>query len=171
MSRAVVLRIIEEKDLDEAIKLEQRCYIPEAAATFSGFQFRYQYYRPFFLTAWSGSELVGITNGIRTSQSSCGDEMKGEQADDRNGPHLCVLTVAVAPEYRRRGIGALLLRALIKQCTAAGIHKMILMCEQHLIPFYEAEQFMLHGVSSSKHGGITWYEMSRTLHTMEHLTE
>lgn len=167
----IELRLIAEDELDSAIKLEQRCYTPEAAATPHGFQFRYEHYRPFFWSAWLGTELIGITNGIRTSQSACGDEMKGGQADSLNGNNFCVLTVAVDSAHRGQGIGALLLKKLIQQCGASGIQRIILMCEQHLISFYEAEQFELRGISASVHGGIVWYEMSRTLHTMEHLTE
>lgn len=170
MSR-IELRLITEEELDAAIQLEQRCYTPEAAATRSGFQFRYEHYRPFFWSAWLGSELIGITNGIRTSQKACGDEMKGVHPSDGDGRNFCVLTVAVDPKHRRHGIGAQLLRKLIAACGANGIETIILMCERHLISFYEAEHFKLLGVSASKHGGIVWYEMSRTLHTMKHLTE
>jgi GNAT superfamily N-acetyltransferase len=167
----IELRLIAVEELEDAISLEQSCYTPEAAATLAGFQYRYEHYRPYFWSAWHGDNLVGITNGIRTVQNACGDEMKGVQADSLAGSNFCVLTVAVDNDYRRQGIGALLLRRLVKQCEESGIDTIILMCEQHLIPFYEAEQFALRGVSSSTHGGIVWYEMSRALHTMKHLTE
>ncbi|MEV5028177.1 GNAT family N-acetyltransferase [Paenibacillus sp. LPE1-1-1.1] len=167
----IELRTISEHELEDAIALELRCYPPEAAATLAGFQFRYAHYRPFFWSAWGDNQLVGIINGIRTSQSECGDEMKGNQTDFFNGVNFCILTVAVDGQHRGKGIGSLLLRKLVQQCKASGIENVILMCEEHLIPFYEAEQFVLRGISASKHGGITWYEMSRSLHTMEHLTE
>jgi GNAT superfamily N-acetyltransferase len=162
----IVLRLINEEELEAAIKLEQSCYTDEAAATLAGFRYRYEQYRPFFWTAWTRDQIVGITNGIRTAQNACGDEMKGAQADFLEGNNFCVLTVAVAEGHRKKGIGALLLRRLIQQCEESGIDTIILMCEKHLIRFYEAEQFELRGVSSSTHGGIVWYEMSRTLHTM-----
>lgn len=167
----IILRPIAEQELKAAIALELCCYTPEAAASLSGFQFRYKHYRSFFWSAWRGTELLGITNGIRTSQSSCGDEMKGNGADFLLGHNFCVLTVAVNPNYRRQGIGSLLMRKLVEQCQKDGIQSIILMCEEHLIPFYEAEQFQLRGVSASQHGGIKWYEMSRSLHILEHLTE
>lgn len=167
----VELRVIAEDELDAAINLEQSCYTPEAAATLKGFQYRYEHYRSFFWSAWLGDKLVGITNGIRTSQSACGDEMKGAKADFITGSNFCVLTVAVDEKYRHQGIGALLLRRLIEQCESSGIETIILMCEQHLIPFYKAELFEHRGVSASTHGGIIWHEMSRALHTMEQLTK
>lgn len=167
----VKLRLIEKHELNAAIALEKSCYSEDAAATLEGFRYRYEHYRPFFWSAWIGDRLVGIANGIRTFQNDCGDEMKGTQGDAAEGRNFCVLTVAVDKEQRRQGIGALLMQKLVEQCEEADIEKIILMCEKHLIPFYEDKQFRLHGPSSSTHGGITWYEMSRTLHTMEHLTE
>nr|WP_279588866.1 GNAT family N-acetyltransferase [Paenibacillus castaneae] len=157
--------------MEAAIVLEQSCYTPDAAATLKGFQFRYEHYRPYFWSAWIDTELIGITNGIRTSQTSCGDEMKGAGSDFWLGSHFCILTVAVHPEYRGQGIGRLLLKKLIQQCVDDGLESIILMCEEHLIPFYEAEQFELLGLSASNHGGIIWYEMRRQLHTLEHLAE
>ncbi|MGO4697048.1 GNAT family N-acetyltransferase [Paenibacillus sp. 2TAB26] len=167
----IELRLITEAELDAAIKLEQKCYSPEAAATMAGFQFRYKHYRSYFWSAWLGDQLVGITNGIRTSQTDCGDEMKGNQADFFEGNNFCILTIAVDAHYRGRGIGTLLLRKLIEQCSSSHIETIILMCEEHLIPFYESEQFERRGVSASTHGGIVWHEMRRVMHTMEHLTE
>ncbi|WP_138751183.1 GNAT family N-acetyltransferase [Paenibacillus sinopodophylli] len=168
---AVKIRLIELEELDEAIALEQRCYTPEAAATLEGFHTRYNHYRSFFWSAWIGEQLVGITNGVRTNQTACGDEMKGSHADQLEGSHFCILTVAVDGNHRRQGIGVMLLRKLVEQCQTSGIDSIILMCEKHLIPFYEAEHFELRGLSSSTHGGIIWYEMSRDLHRMKHLTE
>ncbi|WP_053376190.1 GNAT family N-acetyltransferase [Paenibacillus sp. FJAT-27812] len=162
----IVLRLINEDELAAAIKLEQSCYTEEAAATLAGFRYRYEHYRPYFWSAWIGDQIVGIANGIRTAQYACGDEMKGAQDDLLEGSNFCVLTVAVDEGHRKKGIGTLLLRRLIQQCEESGVDTIILMCEQHLISFYEAERFELRGVSSSTHGGIVWYEMSRALHIM-----
>ncbi|MNZ74227.1 Acetyltransferase (GNAT) family protein [compost metagenome] len=171
MSGSIIIRKLEAKELEAAIALEQQCYSPEAAATLAAFSYRLEQYGAFFLSAWEGEELIGITNGIRTDQEACADEMKGEHSDSPNGQTFCVLTIAVRPEQRRRGVGSLLLRRLIEQCEASDIHRILLMCERHLIPFYETEQFVHHGLAGSRHGGIEWHEMSRLLHTMKHLTE
>jgi GNAT superfamily N-acetyltransferase len=167
----IELRLIKEDELEEALHLEQRCYVPEAAATREGFRYRFDHYPRYFWSAWSGDKLLGITNGIRTSAWSCDDEMKGDQQDDEQGNNFCILTVAVADEARRQGIGAMLLNKLVKECDAAGHDAIILMCEPHLIRFYEQAGFTYIGVSSSSHGGIEWHEMRRTLHIMEHLTK
>ncbi len=170
MSGEISYRTLAEADLPEAIALERRCYPPEAAASEEAFWFRSIHYPRFFWSAWDGDRLVGIANGIRTHQTSCGDDMKGTSADDAAGPNVCVLTVAVDEAERGRGIGRQLLRSLANECELEGVHTIILMCEKHLIGFYGSEGFIEHGLSASRHGGIAWYEMSRRLHTMEHLT-
>lgn len=167
----IELRTIAPEELDEAIALEQSCYSPEAAATLVGFQHRIRLYPEFFWSAWADGRLVGIANGVRTYDEECGDDLKGAHGDDPTGHSFCVLTVAVDMNYRRRGIGGMLLRKLIEQCRSAELKSIVLMCEAHLIGFYEQEGFVLHGQSASNHGGIVWYEMSLDLHTMEHLTE
>ncbi|MGO4538986.1 GNAT family N-acetyltransferase [Paenibacillus sp. 2TAB19] len=167
----IQLRVIAEEEMAAAITLERSCYTPEAAATFEGFQHRNRVYPAYFWSAWADGKLVGIANGVRTSQEECGDEMKGAHGDDPAGHSFCVLTVAVDTNYRRQGIGGMLLRKLIGQCRSDELRSIVLMCEEHLIGFYEQEGFALHGRSASNHGGIVWYEMSLDLHTMEHLTE
>ncbi|WP_336786505.1 GNAT family N-acetyltransferase [Paenibacillus sp. MMO-177] len=167
----IELRLIKENELEEALRLEQQCYVPEAAATREGFRYRFEHYPGYFWSAWSGGKLLGITNGIRTSASSCGDEMKGEQQDEKEGNNFCILTVAVASEARRRGIGAMLLERVVSTCDSAGHKAIILMCERHLVPFYERAGFSYVGKAASSHGGIEWHEMRRTAHIMEHLTK
>ncbi|GLX68088.1 GNAT family N-acetyltransferase [Paenibacillus glycanilyticus] len=167
----IELRLIEENELEEALRLEQRCYTPEAAATGEGFRYRFDQYKDYFWSAWSGGKLLGITNGIRTKAWSCGDEMKGSQQDEEEGNNFCILTVAVAEEARRQGIGAMLLNRLLAVCDAMGHDAVLLMCEQHLVSFYEQAGFTYAGLAASSHGGIEWHEMRRTLHIMEHLTK
>lgn len=167
----IQLRRIEATELEEALHLEQRCYNAEAAATREGFAFRYRRYPEYFWSAWLDDRLLGIANGVRTSSNSCGDEMKGDHEDAEDGINFCILTIAVAEEARRQGIGMLLLKQLINECNDAGVHSILLMCERHLISFYEQAGFDYIGEASSTHGGIQWYEMRLNLHTMEHLTE
>lgn len=165
------LRLIKEHELDEALRLEQICYSAEAAATQEGFKHRFNRYPDYFWSAWLGEKLVGIANGVRTAAAKCGDDLKGEQEDTEEGANFCILTIAVDPAERHHGIGTQLLKKLIAQCTAKEHPFMLLMCERHLIRFYEQAGFQYRGLASSKHGGIEWYEMRRMMHTMEHPTE
>ncbi|ALS28009.1 N-acetyltransferase GCN5 [Paenibacillus sp. 32O-W] len=164
---AIELRPIREEELDAAYRLERLCYPPEAAATAEAFRYRYRRFGAYFWSAWIGGKLVGIANGVRTNSPTCGDEAKGVQGADDDGIHFCVLTVAVEPSWRRRGIASKLVRRLIRQAETDGLASVMLMCEKHLVDFYRKQGFEYIGPAASNHGGIEWHEMRRA-HIMEH---
>lgn len=161
----IKLRPIEQDELKAAHKLELECYTPEAAATREAFTFRQANFPNYFWSAWNIDEqLVGIACAIRTSASSCEeDEVKGAHSAEPVGKHLCVLSVAVSPSARSNGIGKALMEALIHQAEQDGLSSIILMCEEHLIAFYQRLGFRYLGPSKSAHGGIAWHEMSRII--------
>lgn len=159
-----VIRPIEASELEAAHKLELSCYPPEAAATSEAFAYRQRHFPRYFLAALEGAALVGLACGVRTSSHDSGeDAVKSATGADPGGQHLCVLSVAVDPEHRRGGIGSGLMEALIGQAGEDRLASLILMCEAHLITFYERLGFEYVRVSPSRHGGIQWHEMRREL--------
>ena len=61
--------------------------------------------------------------------------------------------MAVAPDHRRKGVGALVLEALERMASLRGLRDLFLLCQIPAIPFYErhgyvkdGEQFLEHGV-------------------------
>ena len=158
------IRPIHPSELEEAYGLELACYSPEAAATLGAFIFRQRHFPHYFLSAWEGAGLAGLACGIRTGESDCGsDGIKADHPPQPDGRHLCVLSVAVTAGRRREGIGALLMKALIRQASTDGLESVILMCEPHLIRFYERLGFVYLGLSPSGHGGLEWHEMKLAL--------
>ncbi|MBP3963358.1 GNAT family N-acetyltransferase [Paenibacillus lignilyticus] len=158
------LRPIEQSELDAAHALELACYPVEAAATRESFAFRQQHFPGYFWSAWQDNELIGLSCGVRTAESSCeSDAVKSAHSAEAGGNHLVILSVAVAPEHRFSGIGSALMRALIKQAEDDRLATIVLMCEQHLIAFYEGLGFEYVAVSASTHGGIEWHEMRRVI--------
>ena len=158
------LRLVRESDLDVAYSLESACYPPEAAATREAFRFRERHFPNYFWSAWDGGSMVGLACGVRTSSGGCGeDEVKSAHEAERDGPHLCILSVAVDSAYRRGGIGTALMRALLGQAEKDRLQAVILMCESHLLSFYRELGFRYVGISSSNHGGIEWHEMKKDL--------
>ncbi|PZD93695.1 hypothetical protein DNH61_24085 [Paenibacillus sambharensis] len=159
------LRRMTEDSLEEAYRLEAASYTEEAAATLEAFRYRLDRYPGYFWGAWKAGRLAGIVNGIRTFQEdTSSDDMKGSHLENGQGPNLCVLTVAVSADSQRQGIGSLLVRQIVDQAVADRLASVILMCEEHLIPFYEQLGFEYLGESSSRHGGIAWFDMRMLLH-------
>ncbi|GGD63605.1 GNAT family N-acetyltransferase [Paenibacillus nasutitermitis] len=161
-----IIRPIAYSELEAAYRLELSCYPHEAAATCEAFIYRQRYFPSYFLSAWENSALVGLACGVRTSSPDSGEEsVKGDTGTDPEGIHLCVLSVAVDSESRRGGIGTELVEALVRQAEEDRLASIILMCEAHLISFYERVGFEYVRLSSSRHGGIQWHEMKRELGT------
>lgn len=160
----VEFRLLMADELEAAYQLELTCYIPEAAATLEAFRFRQMNFPDYFWSAWTEQRLVGLACAVRTSECACEEnEVKGAHEAQRNGMNLCVLSVAVDPGYRLQRVGAALVKKLIEQATTDQLESIFLMCEAHLIPFYEQQGFSYIGLSSSKHGGIEWHEMKLIL--------
>ncbi|MBO7746008.1 GNAT family N-acetyltransferase [Paenibacillus sp. MWE-103] len=159
--RAFEIRPMRAEDLDAAHVLELACYPAEAAATREAFAFRQRHFPGYFRSAWRSGELVGLACGVRTDDdSSAADGVKsahGSPGDE--GRYLCVLSVAVAEAHRGRGIAKALMEALIGQAAADRLEGIVLMCEAHLIGFYEGLGFRHIGKSASAHGGLEWHEM------------
>ena len=83
---------------------------------------------------------------------------------DPQGTTLCIHSVVVLEQYRRRGVGRWLVDAYVKAIDAEqpGINLIVLMCKKGLIDFYaSAGGFQLVGQSAVVHGADPWFEMRR----------
>ncbi|GLI05367.1 GNAT family N-acetyltransferase [Paenibacillus tyrfis] len=149
-------------DMAEAYAIEAISYPPETAASREAFDYRLQTFGRYFKVAEHNGQVVGIANAVRLSHENLADEkMKQTGASDPEGQFLCVLTVAVHPDYRGSGLGVRLMSALLKQAEEDRLEAVLLLCEKHLISFYERLGFQYIRSSASEHGGIPWHEMKR----------
>lgn len=164
IKKNIELRPIHASELEAAYRLELACYIPEAAATLEAFRFRQLHFPGYFWSAWSEATLIGLACAVRTTASACEeDEVKGSHEAREEGMNLCILSVAVNPDFRLQGVGDSLVNALIKQAVTDRLESIFLMCEASLIQFYAKHGFSYIGISASKHGGIEWHEMKLVL--------
>lgn len=171
----IVMRIRQartEKEVRQAHEIERKCYAPSAAASLEAFLRRWRALPEYFLVAersgedgaeqlpGRSGEIAGVTNGVRTDLEDLADEgLKGPGQPDRSGRYFCILTVAVDPAYRERGIGSALVREIVKQAGRDATTAVLLMCEKELVPFYTRLGFRYVKQSASNHAGITWHEM------------
>jgi GNAT superfamily N-acetyltransferase len=148
------------EEVSKAHELELMCYSSDTAASLTAFHLRKQLFADYFLLALNNADIVGIANGIRTNQIELSDDaMKQAGEFDIKGRHLCILTVAVNPLFRGQNIGYELMSRIIQQASHDELETIALMCEHHLIPFYEKLGFRYMKPSNSSHGGIAWHEM------------
>ena len=88
------------------------------------------------------------------------DEMFADVSCHREeGPYQSVFSLAVHPDFQRRGYGRQLLEALIRQARREGRRGVTLTCREHRIAYYESFGFQNQGLSASVHGGVAWYDM------------
>ncbi|MBP1963458.1 GNAT family N-acetyltransferase [Paenibacillus aceris] len=151
-------------ELLEAHDIEMTVYAKESAATREAFQMRKQVFGSYFLVAETefGSEhpIVGVANGVKLNHKDLADESIKQGVEyDVNGRYFCLLTIAVHPNYQRQGIASQLLKQIIDTAREEGLAGIVLMCEEHLIPFYKKHGFCYLSPSASEHGGVQWHEM------------
>ncbi|QDS69195.1 hypothetical protein FKW77_000213 [Venturia effusa] len=77
-----------------------------------------------------------------------------------HGRTLMVHSLAVLPEYQRKGIGTMLMSGFIKRMREARIaDRVALLAEDGLVPFYDRLGFDNLGESDATFGGIRWKDM------------
>eukprot|EP00919_Chromeraceae_sp_WS-2016_P041506 GHVR01098928.1.p1 GENE.GHVR01098928.1~~GHVR01098928.1.p1 ORF type:complete len:179 (+),score=8.93 GHVR01098928.1:40-537(+) len=149
----------------DAYSLEKSSYPEDEAANLEGITYRFDNSRDYFhqLTDSTG-KLIGFINGTLCK----GRELEHNSMSNHDplGRTLCIHSVVVTSEFRRKGIGLNMLKNYIKTCEITGsVDLMLLLCHDHLISFYKAAGFKLIGPSKVQHGSILWYDMSLELPT------
>ncbi|KAF8664133.1 hypothetical protein AX16_000823 [Volvariella volvacea WC 439] len=81
---------------------------------------------------------------------------------------VCIHSVCVKANYRRRGVGLALLKAYIDHLTmlcdnGAGHERVLLITHSNLRSFYEKAGFEWIGASQVAHGSQPWFEMRKVL--------
>uniref|UniRef100_A0A7S0WTU9 N-acetyltransferase domain-containing protein n=1 Tax=Chlamydomonas leiostraca TaxID=1034604 RepID=A0A7S0WTU9_9CHLO len=92
---------------------------------------------------------------------SQGDELTHEtmSTHDPDGVTLCVHSVCVREDMRRKGVALKMLKAYLQYVQATTPLKSVrLICKSGLIPLYEKAGFQLVGPSSVVHGQDPWFE-------------
>jgi GNAT superfamily N-acetyltransferase len=57
--------------------------------------------------------------------------------------------VCVASDYRKKGIGSILMKDIVKRCDEKGCRKVTLVCNESVAPFYFANGFEKRGIQCS----------------------
>ena len=87
------------------------------------------------------------------------------------GYSVCIHSVCVSGDHRRKGIGSALIKeyiARLERGNADGswsYRRILLITHDHLRYFYESVGFEWSGESDVVHGSKPWYEMRRDLHS------
>ena len=140
--------------------IEAVCFPAAEAASPASIAARLAVFPECFFVAEEAGQPIGFINGAVWDEPCIRDELFEDAALHRPaGAWQTVFGLDVLPEYRRQGVAAALMRALLAAARAAGRRGAALTCKEHLIRYYERLGYRCLGVSASVHGGAVWYDM------------
>lgn len=160
---SIEIRIAKMDDLDTIARMEAVCFPPEESADKQKIQSRIEKFHGHFFVLTENEKIAGFISGLVSESPVLTDEMfEDANLYDENGSYQMILSLAVAPEFRGKGYGKLLLRHFVQCACESHLKGLTLTCKPELVEFYEKAGFRNHGKSDSVHGGFEWYEMRMT---------
>lgn len=161
----LLIREVRESDLDAIINNESSVFSPEEAATREAMKERIQMISDSFIIAETDSkELVGYVVGPVINERYLYDELfESISKNPKSGGYQSILSLSVNPRFQGLGIAKQLLLKLTKISKEHNRKGITLTCLENLIHFYEQNGYTNEGLSESKHGGKTWYNMIKEL--------
>lgn len=160
-SEKIIIRKANVSDLDSIINIEQICFPPAEAANEDSFRDRFEVFGDNFIVAIKDKRVIGFINGAITDKEELPDELYHDaNLHKSNGDYQTVFGLDVLPEYRKHGIGAMLINALIELSKERKKIGIVLTCKNEKIHYYEKFGFVNRGVSKSSHGGALWNDMT-----------
>lgn len=160
----VIIRTVEEEDLDRCFEIESVSYSGEEAATRDKILKRIKNFPEGFIVIENNREIVGFINSGATHEVKLSDEaFKELVGHDPDGKYIVILSVVVHPDYQGKGMASKLMNSFIDRMKALGKSDIYLICQTELIDMYAGYGFVSLGASDSDHGGLSWNEMSLSL--------
>lgn len=105
-------------------------------------------------------EMVGFITAIATMEEKLRDEFFTDTSNhDPAGENVMILSLAVLPQYRDRGIARSLMEELLASQEVNGRKMAVLTCIPANIGLYRKLGYTDCGVSASEWGGELWHEM------------
>eukprot|EP01083_Nonionella_stella_P033266 91079_1 len=157
-----MMRDIREEDLEVLCALEVASYPADEAASRENLFYRFIFAAPYFKVFTCNEKVIGFVCGTKTKEKKLTDECMS--VHDKDGAHLCIHSVVIAEEYRRRGLGRKMMKLYVKEVIGSAYNLSLLsirlVCKKHLISFYRNCGFGLIGESDLEHGKDKWYEMA-----------
>lgn len=115
----------------------------------------------FYVALDEAGKMVGFITAIATMEEKLRDEFFTDISHhDPKGIHVMILSLAVLPEYRGKGIARGLMKALLESQKGQGRENAVLTCVPRNIGLYEKLGYTDGGESASEWGDELWHEMT-----------
>lgn len=155
-----IIRGVSKFDLEACVHVESSCFAPSEAASKESIEQRIDIYPDGFLVAVQNGNVIGMINSGATHKDDITDEaFKKMIGHDRDGKNIVVFSLAVSPDYQGLGVSRKLMDQFIEIARGLDKKKILLLCKDYHITYYERLGFSHGGPSESGHGGFDWHEM------------
>ncbi len=156
----MTIRQAKLSDLEASYQVEIACFPADEAASRENIKKRLSQFPQGYLVAELDGAIVGHINSGATNKDDISDEaLKALIGHKEDGKNLVIFSVAVLPDYQKRGIASALLRDYIKWARQSPHQAILLLCKANLVDYYAKFGFVDRGISDSTHGGAIWHEM------------
>jgi ribosomal protein S18 acetylase RimI-like enzyme len=156
------IRNVKIEDLSQLVAVEHLCFSKEEAATREAFEKRIRFIPDSFYVAEENGEIVGLINGPVIETAYITDDLFNTiKKNPAAGGHQSILGLAVHPQFQKHGIASKLLKHLEREARLKNRQTITLTCKENLIGYYERHGYLNNGISSSKHAGEKWYNMTK----------
>ena len=148
-------------DIDDVIRIERATFSENEALSVESMIERINLIPDSFIAARnSEGTVVGYVSGPVTEGRYLDDEsFERTKANPKTGGFQKIISLTVDPDYQGLRIATNLLLLLEKEAKSKKRLGISLTCHDYLVPYYEKHGFTNEGLSESKFGGETWYNM------------
>ncbi|PAD34893.1 GNAT family N-acetyltransferase [Terribacillus saccharophilus] len=154
-----------QNDIKELMYIEDSGFTPDEAATEEAMLERIEIIADSFIVAKDEQDnILGYVVGPVIHQRYITDELFEHTIPNPSSAGFqSILSLAVHPDHRGKGIAVELLNELEKVCVSHQRQGISLTCLDYLVPFYEANGYCNEGKSASAHAGNVWFNLVKDL--------
>lgn len=116
-----------------------------------------------FLVAAAGSSVLGYILGPSGPQRYLDERVLENYPNNPADSYQWVLSLVVAPAYRRQGIASKLLTLFADTAKHLGRKGVSLTCVRELVPFYEQNDYINEGKSVLAQGSDVLYNLVKII--------
>ncbi len=155
-----MIRQVKIQDLDQCYAIESTAYAGDEAASKEKIATRINTYPQGFIVMEHEGQVVGFINAGACHEVELSDEeFKELIGHDPKGKHIVIMSVAVHPQFQRKGFASKLMQTFIAHMKQLGKADIYLICQTELIEMYASFGFKYLSESDSDHGGLAWHDM------------
>ncbi|KAL4236024.1 hypothetical protein ACF0H5_004411 [Mactra antiquata] len=153
-----LFRILNTDEVPRMHTLESENFPSDEADSYNMLAYRQRQAPNLQLGCYINGIMIGFIGATRYNGETYNKEAMKTHIP--NGGSVCIHSVVVQKEHRRKGIGLKLLQAFVKQVKEEqnNVTKILLISKPEHIPLYERAGFVLKGKSDIDLGKDTWYE-------------